>query len=101
MNHARPRSARLVSSKRTSGPPPFITEFYRQEFIRHRQCLQAQREYFSPQAIEGADRALALVLGQLDRLCAQDDADRVMSALLKQFNAVTGLSAWTDPPQRH
>lgn len=91
----------MVSSKRISSLPPLITDFYREEFIRHRQCLQAQREYFSEQAIDGADRALALVLGQLDRLCAQDDADRVMSALLKQFNAVTGLSAWSDPPQRH
>jgi len=101
MNHARSRSARLVSSKRISSSPPFITDFYREELIRHRQCLQAQREYFSEQAIDGADRALALVLGQLDRLCAQDDADAVMSALLRQFNAVTGLSTWSDPAQRH
>lgn len=101
MNHARSRSARVDSSKRISSSPPFLTDFYREEFIRHRQCLQAQRECFSQQAIDGADRALALVLGQLDRLCARDDADSVMSALLKQFNAVTGLSAWADPPQRH
>ena len=102
MSHARHRSARVVSSSRVSGPSVhFMTDFYREEFIRHRECLQAQREYFSEQAIKGADRALALVLGQLDRLCAQDDADALMEALLRQFNAVTGLSAWSDPPQRH
>lgn len=102
MSHARSRSARLGSSNDTaSAPLHFITDFYREEFIRHRQCLEAQREYFSEQAIKGADRALSLVLGQLDRLCAQDDADALLAAILKQFNAVTGLSTWADPPQRH
>ena len=103
MSHARSRSAR-VNSHGVSGSSVHvitITDFYRKEFIRHRECLQAQREYFSEQAIKGADRALALVLGQLDRICAQEDADAVMAALLRQFNAVTGLSTWSDPPQRH
>ncbi len=102
MNHARSRPARLVSSKEIpSGPLHFIADFYREEFIRHRRCLEAQREYFSEQAIRGADKALALVLGQLDRLCAQEDADALLASLQRQFNAVTGLSAWSDPPQRH
>ena len=34
-------------------------------------------------------------------LCAKDDADQLMSGLLKKFNAVTGLSGWLDPAQRH
>ena len=48
-----------------------------------------------------ADRALALVLGQLDQLCAKDDADQLMGRLLRQFNAVTGLSGWSDRRQLH
>jgi len=51
--------------------------------------------------ITDADRALALVLGQLDQLCAKDDADQLMGRLLRQFNAVTGLSGWSDPRQLH
>jgi hypothetical protein len=102
MNYARSRTARLVSPNGVSGTAvPFITDFYRQEFIRHRECLAAQREYFSEQAISEADRALARVLAQLEQLCAKDDADRVIGQLLRQFNAVTGLSAWSDPSQRH
>jgi hypothetical protein len=77
------------------------TDFYRQEFIRHRECLAAQREYFSEQAITDADRALARVLSQLEALCAKDDADQVLSRLLRKFNAVTGLSGWSDPSQLH
>ena len=78
-----------------------LTDFYRQEFLKHRQCLAAQREYFSEGAISNADQALTKVLGQLDRLCAQDDADKLMSGLLRKFNAVTGLSGWLDPTQLH
>lgn len=76
-------------------------DFYRQEFIRHRECLALQRECFSERAISDADEALARVLGRLEQLCAQDDADQVMGRLLRQFNAVTGLSGWNDPKQLH
>ena len=45
--------------------------------------------------------ALERVLGQLDQLCAKDDAEQLMSQLLRKFNAVTGLSGWSDPKQLH
>jgi hypothetical protein len=94
--------ARTVSSGRlvsTQGPGP--ADFYRQEFIRHRECLARQREYFSEGAITNADQALARVLSRLDQLCACDNADQVIAGLLRKFNAVTGLSAWSDPKQLH
>ena len=69
--------------------------------MRHRECLAAQREYFSERAISDAEQALARVLGQLDQLCAKDDAEQLMSKLLRKFNAVTGRSAWSDPNQLH
>ena len=37
--------------------------------------------------------ALPPGLGQLDQLCAKDDAEQLMSKLLRKFNAVTGLSS--------
>lgn len=77
------------------------TDFYREEFIRHRQCLARQREYFSERAISDADQALARVLGQLEQLCAKDNAEQVIGRLLRTFNAVTGLSAWSDPQKLH
>ena len=45
------------------------------------------------------EEALTKVMAQLDRLCATEDADQVVSRLLRQFDVVTGLSAWTDPRQ--
>ena len=38
-------------------------------------------------------------MAQLDRLCTKGDADQVVSGLLRQFDVVAGLSAWTDPRQ--
>jgi hypothetical protein len=94
--------ARVVSPGRVlSAPVSLPSDFYRDEFIRHRECLRQQREYFSERAITDADHALALVLGHLEQLCAKDDADQLLRQLLKKFNAVTGLSGWSDPKQLH
>jgi hypothetical protein len=86
-----------VASSPVGGP----TDFFRQEFLRHRECLARQREYFSERAITDADRALARVLGELDAICAKDDGVELISQLLRQFNAVTGLSGWSDPSKLH
>jgi len=94
--------AHVVSPSRVfSGPVHVTSDFYREEFIRHRECLARQREYFSELAINNADQALARVLNDLEQLCSCDNADQLMASLLRQFNAVTGLSAWSDPRQRH
>jgi hypothetical protein len=94
--------ARVVSPVRVlSAPVTTHADFYRAEFTKHRQCLAAQREYFSERAITDADAALARVLNDLERLCAKDDAEQVIAGLLRKFNAVTGLSGWSDPTQLH
>jgi hypothetical protein len=79
----------------------FPADFYRAEFIKHRECLALQREYFSERAITDADAALGRVLSQLEQLCAKDDGGVVIEKLLRTFNAVTGLSGWADPKQLH
>jgi hypothetical protein len=94
---ARSSSPTGVPSNRVNIP----ADFYREEFIKHRKCLAEQREYFSETAISSADEALARVLAQLEQLCAKDDAEQVIGRLLRTFNAVTGLSGWSDPKQLH
>ena len=92
--------ARVVSPDRVlSAPVSLPSDFYREEFIRHRECLARQREYFSDSAITDADEALGRVLSRLELLCSKADADQVMGRLLRSFNAVTGLSGWSDPKQ--
>lgn len=93
--------ARVSPDRVSSASVTVYTDFYRNEFLRHRECLARQREYFSERAITDADAALARVLGQLDQLCERDGGDQLVGRLLRQFNAVTGLSGWSDPKQLH
>lgn len=72
-------------------------EFYREELIKHKRCLQFQREYYSQAAIASAECALNRLLAELDRLCRAKDADLVLGKLLREFDSVTGLSGWSDP----
>ena len=56
-----------TDSKPISAPHP-ITEFYRQEFIKHQRCLQQQRPYYSESAITDVETALTdiMELRQID-----------------------------------
>ena len=78
-----------------------VSNFYREEFVKCKRCLEQQREFFSEGAISDAERALTKVMSQLDLLCTKADADQVVSRLLRQFDVVTGLSAWSDPRHTH
>jgi hypothetical protein len=40
-------------------------------------------------------------MGQIDKLSTQDNAPQLVSSLLKKFDVVTGLSAWSDPKRTH
>jgi hypothetical protein len=81
--------------------PSTLAEFYREEFLKHQRCLEQQREYYSEHVICDAEAALARILSRLDALCAQNDAEQVVSQLLRKIDVLTGLSAWSDPKQVH
>ncbi|HUQ88829.1 MAG TPA: hypothetical protein VM096_14830 [Vicinamibacterales bacterium] len=78
-----------------------LTDFYREEFLKHHKCLQAQREYFSAQAIETAENALLKIIADLDRLTEDANAEDLVAKLLKEFDVVTGLSGRSEPSQVH
>jgi hypothetical protein len=77
------------------------TDFYREEFLKHRRCLEQQREYYSDSAITSVEAALTRIISQLEHLSTKKDADQLVSSLLRKFNVVTGLSSWTDPKNVH
>ena len=78
-----------------------LTEFYREEFIKHHRCLQEQREYYSTQAIDSVETALVRVISQVETLSTKADADQVVAKLLREFDVVTRLSSWSDPHKAH
>lgn len=82
-------------------PASILTDFYREEFLKHRQCLELQREYYSERAIRRVEMALSRIMGQLERLCTRENADELVSELLKKLDLVTNLSAWSDPRHVH
>jgi hypothetical protein len=89
-----------TDSKSTRAPHP-LTEFYREEFLKHRRCLEQQRPYYSERAIREVEIALTRIMGQLEQLCSKENAEQVVGSLLKQFDVVTNLSAWSDPKLSH
>ena len=101
MPPSRSRMSRFLTDSRPNGDPVFhsVTNFYREEFVKCQRCLEQQREYYSERAISDVEQALTKVMSELDHLCTKADADEVVSQLLRQFDVVTGLSAWTDPKQ--
>jgi hypothetical protein len=80
-------------------PCECLADFFRQEILKHHHCLEQQREYFSDVAINQAEQALMRILEQVEGLCQREDACQVVGDLLKKFDAVTKLSAWTEPQQ--
>ena len=84
-----------------SRPISAIADFYREEFVKHRRCLQEQRDYYSESAITDVEAALVKIISQLEQLSVKDNAPQLVSSLLKKFDVVTGLSAWSDPKQTH
>ena len=92
---------RFVADSRPISAQHPIAEFYREEFLKHHRCLQQQRAYYSEGAITDVEAALTKVIGKLDQLSSQANAEQLVSALLKKFDVVTGLSAWSDPKHTH
>jgi hypothetical protein len=88
---------RFVTDSRPINAQHPVIQFYRDEFLKHQRCLQQQRPYYSESAITDVESALTKIMGQLETLCTQDNANQVVSTLLKKFDVVTGLSAWSDP----
>jgi len=78
-----------------------LIEFYREEFVKHHRCLQQQRAYYSESASTDGEAPLAKIISAPEPPSTQDDAPQLVSSLLKKFDIVTGLSAWSDPKQTH
>jgi hypothetical protein len=76
-------------------------EFYREELLKHRQCLEAQREYYSERAVAEVEQAIGQTIARLDQLCNHCDCDHIVSCVLRKLDQVTNLSAWSDPKTLH
>jgi hypothetical protein len=95
------RMPRFATEMRPISALSPIAEFYREEFLKHHRCLQQQRPYYSETAITDVEEALTKIISELEHLSTQEDAPQLVASLLKKFDIVTGLSAWSDPKRSH
>ena len=101
MPKARPRVPGFLVDRAALPNVSALTEFYREEFIKHHQCLQAQREYYSAQAIQSVEAALLKIIADLDQISSDTNAELKVAQLLREFDVVTGLSGWSDSHRVH
>jgi hypothetical protein len=76
-----------------------LSNFYRQEFLRHIQCLQASG-ILDESNREVADRACRAFCGRLDELCGLEHFPELAETALQSFDALSRLSD-LDPRHRH
>ena len=95
--------ARFLEAKRraTLHVSAVRTNFYREELLKHWQCLEQQREYYSEKAITDVEAGLSKLMLQVDQLCAHEHGDQLVSQLLRKIDGVTRLSAWSDQKPTH
>ena len=86
----RGRSARSTLSQSSTG-----------KNLSNTTAVYSSSAYYSESAITDVEAALTKILAQLEQLSTQDNAPQVVSSLLRKFDVVTGLSAWSDPKQSH
>ncbi len=67
MPRARNRFPRFLMDSAVPASVSALSEFYREEFLKHHRCLQEQREYFSAQlGRRGAGGHDGLAVGQMN-----------------------------------
>ncbi len=76
-----------------------ISRFYREEFLRHIEQLQAAG-ILDEENRDVADRARQVLTTRLDQLCAMRGFSAAAESLLQSFDTLSGLST-LDPRQRH
>ena len=78
-----------------------ISDFYREEFLRHKSRLECQRTFFGEGTYEEIEGVLNRIIAEIDRICEVDNFQELASHLLQRIDVVTNLSASkVDPTYR-
>ena len=78
-----------------------ISQFYREEFLRHKSRLECQRTFFGEGTYEEIEGVLNRIIAEIDRICEVDNFQELASHLLQRIDVVTNLSASkVDPTYR-
>ena len=70
-----------------------ISDFYRQEFMRHKSRLENQRSFFAEQTYGEIESVLDKIIEEMDKISQVDNFEELASHLLHRIDVVTSLSA--------
>ena len=82
-----PRAVESLDPKRRQ-----ISDFYREEFLRHKSRLEFQRPFFAEKTYEEIESVLNRILEEMDRICEVENFEELASHLLHRIDVVTNLS---------
>jgi hypothetical protein len=70
----------------------YISNFYREEFLRHKMRLEYQRPFVEEKTYEEMGSVLDRIITEIDRICEVENFEELASHLLHRFDVVTNLS---------
>src|SRR5215470_14715609 len=70
-----------------------ISEFYREEFLRHKGRLECQRTFFAEKTYEEIESVLNKIIDEMDKICEVENFEELASSLLQRIDVVTNLSS--------
>jgi hypothetical protein len=71
----------------------YISDFYREEFVRHKTRLECQRTFFAERTYEEIEGVLNRIITDIDRICEVENFEELASHLLQRIDVVTNLSS--------
>ena len=69
-----------------------ISDFYREEFLRHKVRLEFQRPFFADKDYEEIESVLDRIITEIDKICEVENFEELASHLLHRIDVVTNLS---------
>ena len=70
-----------------------ISEFYKEEFLRHKCRLEFQRPFFAEKTYDEIESVLNKIIDEMDKICEVDNFEELASHLLHRIDVVTNLSS--------
>ena len=70
-----------------------ISNFYKEEFLRHKCRLEFQRPFFQDKTYEEIESVLNKIIDEMDKICEVENFEELASHLLHRIDVVTNLSA--------
>ncbi len=69
-----------------------IAHFYREEFLKHKQRLESQKDFYSEKTFQELDEALNKIISEMDNISRLEQFSELASHLLAKIDYITHLS---------